>query len=211
VPDRACLTGVIFVLKSGIQWEMLPQEMNCGSGMTCWRRLRDWSRAGVWEKLQHELLNRLRDAEKDRLVESRHGRFHCAGEKGGAKTGPTPTNRGKPGTKRHLVTERQGIPLAELTTAANVHETTVLERLLDAIPPVRGKRGRPQRRPGKLYADKAYRSRKNQQALRRRRIKSRIARPKIESSEKLGRHRWVVERSFAWLDQMRRLQVEDAA
>jgi transposase len=114
---------------------------------------------------------------------------------------------GEPGTKRHVVTDRQGIPLAELTTAANVNETTVLERLLDAIPPVKGKVGRPRRRPGKLHADKAYRSRRNQGVLRRRRIKSRIARPKIESSEKLGRFRWVVERTIAWMDQMRRLLI----
>ena len=51
VPDRACLTGIIFVLKSGIPWELLPQELGCGSGMTCWRRLRDWQQAGVWERL----------------------------------------------------------------------------------------------------------------------------------------------------------------
>ena len=111
----------------------------------------------------------------------------------------------KPGTKRHLVTDRRGIPLAELTTAANVNETTVLERLLDTIPPVRGKRGRPRRRPEKLHADKGYRSRKNQRVLRARRIKSRIARPGIESSERLGRHRWVIERTIAWINQMRRL------
>jgi transposase len=59
VPDRAALTGIIFVLKSGIPWEMLPQELGCGSGMTCWRRLRDWQEAGVWEDLHHELLDRL--------------------------------------------------------------------------------------------------------------------------------------------------------
>jgi IS5 family transposase len=106
-----------------------------------------------------------------------------------------------------VVTDRQGIPPAELTTAANVHETTVLEQLLDSIPPVRGTVGRPRRRPEKLHADKAYRSRKNQKALRRRRIQSRIARPKVESSERLGRHRWVMERTFAWLDQMRRLVI----
>jgi transposase len=94
-----------------------------------------------------------------------------------------------------------------LTTAANVNETTVLERLLDTIPSVRGKPGRPRKRPEKLHADKAYRSRKNQCVLWARRIKSRIARPGIESSERLGRHRWVVERTIAWTDQMRRLLI----
>lgn len=59
VPDRACLTGIIFVLKSGIPWEMLPQELGCGSGMTCWRRLRDWQAAGVWDRLHRTLLDRL--------------------------------------------------------------------------------------------------------------------------------------------------------
>lgn len=64
VPDRAALTGILFVLRSGIPWEMLPREMGCGSGMTCWRRLRDWHQAGVWARLHHELLNRLGDADQ---------------------------------------------------------------------------------------------------------------------------------------------------
>ena len=59
VPDRAALTGILFVLRSGTPWELLPQEMGCGSGMTCWRRLRDWQQAGVWERLQRVLLDRL--------------------------------------------------------------------------------------------------------------------------------------------------------
>jgi transposase len=62
VPDRAALTGIIFVLKSGIPWEMLPQEMGCGSGVTCWRRLRDWQEAGVWDALHRALLDRLGEA-----------------------------------------------------------------------------------------------------------------------------------------------------
>lgn len=57
--DRAALTGILFVLQSGIPWEMLPQEMGCGCGMTCWRRLRDWQEAGVWDRLQRALLDRL--------------------------------------------------------------------------------------------------------------------------------------------------------
>jgi len=64
LPDRAALTGILFVLKTGIPLEMLPQEMGCGSGMTCWRRLRDWHAAGVWARLHHELLNRLGDANR---------------------------------------------------------------------------------------------------------------------------------------------------
>src|SRR6266566_4254627 len=64
VPDRAALAGIIFVLRSGLPWEMLPQEMGCGSGVTCWRRLRDWQEAGVWRKLHRALLNRLGEADK---------------------------------------------------------------------------------------------------------------------------------------------------
>ena len=64
VPDRACLTGILFVLMSGIPWEMLPQEMGCGSGMTCWRRLRDWEKAGVWQTVHRMLLDRLRGADE---------------------------------------------------------------------------------------------------------------------------------------------------
>jgi transposase len=64
VPDRACLTGIVFVLKTGIQWEYLPQEMGCGSGMTCWRRLRDWQEAGVWAGLHRALLDRLGEADR---------------------------------------------------------------------------------------------------------------------------------------------------
>jgi transposase len=63
VPDRACLTGIIFVLKTGLPWEYLPQEMGCGSGMTCWRRLRDWQDAGVWDRLHWALLDRLGEAD----------------------------------------------------------------------------------------------------------------------------------------------------
>ncbi len=62
ISDRAALTGILFVLKSGIPWELLPQEMGCGSGMTCWRRLRDWQQAGVWQRVHHLLLQRLQDA-----------------------------------------------------------------------------------------------------------------------------------------------------
>lgn len=59
VSDRACLTGILFVLKTGCPWEYLPQELGCGCGMTCWRRLRDWQQAGVWQAIWETLLNEL--------------------------------------------------------------------------------------------------------------------------------------------------------
>ena len=62
VPDRACLTGILFVLKTGIAWEDLPREMGCGCGMTCWRRLAEWHAAGAWEALHAACLARLQGA-----------------------------------------------------------------------------------------------------------------------------------------------------
>jgi transposase len=64
IDDRAALTGIVFVLKSGIPWEMLPKEMGCGSGMSCWRRLKEWHEAGVWERLHRVLLERLGEADQ---------------------------------------------------------------------------------------------------------------------------------------------------
>ena len=64
VPNRAVLTGIVFVLKTGIPWEMLPKQMGCGSGSTCWRRLRDWEQAGVWRELHRVLLDKLGQADE---------------------------------------------------------------------------------------------------------------------------------------------------
>ena len=106
--------------------------------------------------------------------------------------------------------DRRGVPLATFSTPANVNEGTVLERLVDAIPPLQrphGAPGRPRQRPDKLHADRGYASRANRAALRRRGITPRIARTGIESRTRLGRHRWVVERDFAWLHRNRHLLV----
>jgi transposase len=64
ISNRQALTGILFVLKTGIGWEDLPQEMGCGCGMTCWRRLQEWQKACVWDKIHHELLNKLRQADQ---------------------------------------------------------------------------------------------------------------------------------------------------
>jgi transposase len=143
----------------------------------------------------------------DRLVARQPGQRQRPGKKGGDQTGPNPTDRGKPGTKRHLVVDRWGIPLAVRMSGANRHDSQLLVTMVDAIPPIKGRRGRPRKRPKKLHADKAYDFRACRDALRKRHIVPRIARRGIESSERLGRYRWVAERTLAWLAQYRRLDV----
>ena len=147
---------------------------------------------------------------RHRLVAGERGQPQRPGEKGGEQTGPNPVDRGKAGSKYHLVVDRNGVPLAVRLSAANAHDSTQLLLLVDAIPPIvgpRGKPGRPRKRPAKLHGDKAYDYPALRRALRARGITPRIARRGIESSERLGRHRWVVERSFAWLLGCRRLGV----
>ncbi len=77
IPDRSALTGILFLLKSGIPWEMLPQELGCGSGMTCWRRLRDWQHASVWKRLHYPLLQRLQDARQIDWERAQPSPSHC--------------------------------------------------------------------------------------------------------------------------------------
>ena len=103
-----------------------------------------------------------------------------------------------------------GIPLAVEHSAANVHDSKMLEETVDAIRPIHGQRGRPGRprkRPEKLHADKGYDFPRCRKALRKRGIKGRIARRGVDSSERLGRYRWVVERTLSWLNRYRRLEV----
>lgn len=106
-----------------------------------------------------------------------------------------------------MLSEAQGIPLAVAVSGANTHDSQAMKALVRAIPAVRSRRGPRRRRPGKLRADKAYFSADHLAWLRERGIIPRIARPGIESSERLGRHRWKIERSIAWLFGYRRLTV----
>lgn len=97
VPDRRALTGILFVLKTGCPWQALPCELDCGSGSTCWRRLRERPRAGVWERLHQLLLDCLGSRGR---IDWSHAALDSASipAKGGEQTGPNPTDRGWPGT-----------------------------------------------------------------------------------------------------------------
>ena len=208
VSDRACLTGILFVLKTGIQWELLPREMGCGCGMTCWRRLRDWQAAGVWQKIWQTLLDELGQAEAIDWSTAAMDSCSVRALFGGGKTGPNPTDRGKNGSKRHLIVDGQGTPLAVEHTGANVHDSEMAIALVEGIPRIKQRRGRPRKRPEEVLADRAYDAEeKIRQPLRQRRVKPRIAQRNTEHGSGLGKYRYVVEAAFAWLFNQRRLRV----
>ncbi|BCL94178.1 hypothetical protein MAFF211479_38790 (plasmid) [Ralstonia solanacearum] len=173
------------MLQTGIPWEDLPQELGFGSGMTCWRRLRDWQAAGVWDKLHVAMLGRLREHDQIDWRRASIDGASVSSPRGGQETGPNPTDRGKLGSKRHLVVDAQGIPLAVTVTSANRHDSIAFESTLDAIPAVRGLDGRPRKGPDKLHADKGYDCRRCRRYLKRRGITARIARIGVES-----KHDW---------------------
>jgi transposase len=100
-----------------------------------------------------------------------------------------------------------GLPLSLIISGAKANDSTMLEAVLDDIPAIRMPSGRRRHRPGKVHADKAYDHRRCRAYLRRRGIRPRIARRRIESSQRLGRHRWTIERTGAWLGGWRRLRI----
>jgi transposase len=164
---RQVMTGIIFVLKTGVPWKNLPATSDFPSGHTCRRRLLEWHARGVWRRLWRSILSELRAAGQlswERgVVDSSSVR---AGH-GGEKTGKSPVDRSKLGSKHHLLVEGRGVPLAASLTGANRHDITQLLDLVEGIPPVGGQRGRPRRRPKKVQGDRAYDSEPHRRALRK--------------------------------------------
>lgn len=189
---------------SGVAVHCVPKEMRCGSGMTCWRRLRDWQQVGVWNRLHRALLGELGRAGRInwyRVVLD--GSNVSAKTRGAEEIDQNPTDRGGPGSKHHLLADQNGVPLVVGLTPANVADAEVVPAMLDRIPRISTPRGGRRRRPRKLYADKAHDSHWARAICRIRRLAPRIAQRGFESSERLGCYRWVVERSFAWLHRFR--------
>jgi len=206
VPNRIALEGILFVLRTGIPWEYLPSGFGC-SGMTCWRRLRDWQAAGIWSRLHLMLLRELQEADKidwsRALIDSSHVRALGGGE----ETGPSPVDRRKLGSKHHILVDAHGIPLAAHLTAANVPDVAQLVPLVADIPSVSGKRGRPKSRPKALQGDRGYDSDPGRWILRWLGIKPVIARRRTENGSGLGTTRWPVERTISWFHNFGRLRI----
>ncbi len=205
--NRQVLTGILFILKTGLPWEELPQEMGCGCGMTCWRRLQEWQHAGVWVELHQTLLAKLRGADRIDWSRAAIDSSFARAFGGVQESGPNPMDRGRPGVKHHVVVDAHGLPLAADVTAANVPEVNELLALVDGIGPVGGKPGRPRRRPDKLYGDRGYDSEPHREQLRARGIEPKLAKRRTAHGSGLGVFRWVAERTLSWLHGFRKLRL----
>jgi transposase len=209
VPLRKVLNGIIYVLKTGCAWMDMPKKY--GSYTTCWRRLKEWQRVGIWERIWRKLLQTLN--EKHQLNWNRvylDGTFVPA-KRGGTEIGKTKSGKG---SKLMMVAEQNGIPIGILLSSAQPHEIRLAQRTLASIR-VPSKRGRPHSRFNELVADRAYHSQAFRSFLRKKGIKPTIPGRKSDKKRK-GRplavgdgykQRWKIERCFAWMDNNRRLIV----
>src|SRR4051794_11646393 len=204
VDDRVCFGAVMFVLFTGIAWQHLPRELGC-SPATAHRRLREWQAASVFAALHRELLRRLNAAGLIDWTTAVVGGSHIRALQG-ALTGPSPVDRARTGSKHHLLTDSGGIPLAISLTGGHRNDVTKLLPLIDGVGPVRRKVGRPRERAERVLADRGYDHDKYRRELRKRGVKPAIARRGREHGSGMGHERWVVERTFAWLHNLRRLR-----
>ncbi|MFD5548791.1 IS5/IS1182 family transposase [Streptomyces sp. CB02120-2] len=203
-PDETLFAAIIYVLVSGCAWRALPPCFGI-SKSTAHRRFLIWARAGVWGRLNGEILHRLNDADLLDLSREVLDSAHVRVKKGGELTGPSTVDRGKPGFKMHVLLDANGLPLLVDVSAANTHDSQALKPMVlghqTRHDPHCGHHFKPQR----LQADKAYDIPELRKWLRGKRIGVRIARKGIESSERLGRRRRVIERTMSWLTGYRRL------
>lgn len=203
---RKILTGILFVLKTGIAWDDLPAELGCGCGKTCRHYLRLWHQAGVWLKLHAVLLAELNGADQIDWERALIDASFAKAPLGGEDTGPNPTDRGKSGSKHHVMTDAQGIPLTATVTAANVNEVTQVFEVLTSMPAVAGKPGRKREKPDRLQGDRGYDSEPVRNLLRWLGITPVLAKRKTEHGSGLGKRRWFVERTISWLHAFGRLR-----
>jgi transposase len=204
VPDRDCLRGIVFVLREGLRWQSLPKEMGCGSGSTCWRRFHEWSDHGVFHKAHCHLLAVLGERGLLNLERAVVDSASCRAQEGGEHTGPNPTDRGKKGCKRHLLTDGYGIPLVVTVGPANRRDETAMPVLLWLLYVVLGCLGG-RRRPGAVQADRGYGFPWTMALVLAWGIKALIAPRGSEHGSGLGHTRFVVERTHAWFGHFRRL------
>jgi transposase len=191
-------TAVVYVLTSGCAWRHLPPTFGTSSA-TAHRRFTVWTVVGLWRRLHRAVLDELGGRGEVDWISTIVDAASVRAKKGGSLTRRNLVDRGKKGSKLHVLSDAQGIPLAVAVSGANMHDSLALKPLILGIPAVRSRRGPRRRRPVKLRVDKAYFSAEHLNWLLERGLVARLARLGIESGERLGRHRWKIERSIAWL------------
>ena len=187
--DRQVLAAIIFVATTGYTWAQLPPVFG-PSAPTTHRRFTEWPRARVGARLHRVLLDEL----------------GARGEADWSRCAIDSVNmRALKGPKIHLITDRAGLPLSIAIFGANTHGSQALQPLVGGTAPIRSRRGPRRHKPGKLHGDKGYDYDHLRRWLCERGIVHRLARKGVESSKRLGRHRWQVERTMAWPSGCRRL------
>lgn len=151
IPDRTILSGIVYRLRTGSQWKALPDQF--GSGSTCHARFQAWSKAGLFRRLFEKLVEFYDDVRGIQWEWASLDSALVKAPKGGDATGPNPTDRGKSGVKRHILSDGRGVPLSAEITAASVHDKRAAIPTVDAVV-VRAPRG--PRRPTNLCLDKGY-------------------------------------------------------
>ena len=206
IDDRATLAGIVFVLKTGINCNQRPPALvGCSRG--------DLLAAAAPLDRGRRLARPARAAAGPAMRPQRAGPKPVRGRQlphpspqRGHHIGPSTVDRGWRGSKHHLICDAGGIPLAVSLTGGNRKDIPPLIPLVDAIPPIRGRRGRPRRRPRPLFADRGYDHDLYRRPPRQRGITSPLARRGVAHGSGLGQQRWVVERSFAWLHAVKRMR-----
>jgi transposase len=196
VDDRVVLTAIVDVLTSGCAWRQLPDEFGV-SVPTAHRRFVAWTKAGLWPRLHRAVLDEPGAREQNDWTSAIVDAAAVRAKRGHAKKG----------SKLHALSDAAGQPPVVAVSAANVHDSLAFKPLFTALPAIRSGCGPRRRRPLKARGDKAYHSAEHLAFLRQRGITPRIARPGIDTGERLGRHPWVIERTLAWLLGYRRLAV----
>jgi transposase len=204
--NRKILSGILFVLKTGISWDDLPAELGWGCGKTCRSHLQHWHRVGVWRQLHVLLLAELNGANQIDWDRALIDASFVKAPEGGEDTGPNPTDRAKSGSKHHVMTDAKGIPLSVTVTAANVNEVTQAVKLLLNMPEVGGKPGPKRQKPDSALGDRGYDSEPLRILLRWLGISPKIAARNTEHGSGLGTYRWFVERTISWLHSFGRVR-----
>jgi transposase len=169
--------------------------------------LRDWQKDGTWDKIHQVLLDKLRGADQIAWERALIDSSFVRAASGGGDTGPSPVDRSKPGTKHHVITDANGIPLASSVTAATVNDINQLAPLVNQIPEVAGKVGHPKKKPDAVQGDLAYDSEPHRHGLEQIGIEPILPEKGIDDQSGLGETRGPVERMLAWIHQNRRLRI----